>query len=99
MIINTTVTPLSNNAAASHEGGTAKSSNAAAQTFGDTFTSDRVTLSEAAGLLVDSGKSSTYPESDQVRITELKQQINAGTYTTDAARIAARFHQFTLNLQ
>ena len=100
MNINTSVTSQSNRATAGEDTGPAKSGNAAPQTGGNTVTNDRLTLSETARLINSPGKiSTTHPAPDLARIAGIKLEISAGTFNTDPARIAARFHQFNMNLK
>ena len=100
MIINTSVMSQSNNATPARDTGMTGSGNSMAKMTGNDVSSDSVTLSETARLIAGLTTATPgHPEPDRLRISEIKQQINAGTFTADADRIATRFQQFTLNLQ
>ena len=100
MKINATVTSLPGGATSSKGTGPTPGNDTAAQTGGNTDSASKVTLSETAQLISSPGIASiTHPESDLERIIGIKQEISAGTFRTDPARIAEKFHQLNMSLQ
>ena len=100
MKINATVMPLPGGATSSKDTGPTPGNDTAAQTGGNTDSVSKLTLSETAQLISSPDiVSITYPDSDLERITGIKQGISAGTYRTDPARIAEKFHQLNMSLQ
>ena len=100
MKINTTLISQSGGATTNKDTGQITKNDSAAQTSGSSDSASRLTLSATARMISrPSSESNTHPEFDSTRINWIKQEISAGTYRTDPARIAEKFHQLNMSLQ